>query len=227
MKKFIKYGYYLIVLLLLFIFKNPISYAFKNINSFFQKDSKNNVQLELLKAENKSLKQELKNIKNFNKDNYDKFNYVDCKIIERNIYDFYDYIIIDKGSENDIKKDSAVISEKGLIGIVEKVYKLNSKVKLITSEDINISIKINDTYGVIDNYNRDKNYYEATVTKDSNIKINDEIYTSGLGIIPSNIYIGYVTKIIKSNIKDKIYFKTKNNINELNNLIVIKGSKNV
>ena len=156
MKKFIKYGYYLIVLLLLFIFKNPISYAFKNINSFFQKDSKNNVQLELLKAENKSLKQELKNIKNFNKDNYDKFNYVDCKIIERNIYDFYDYIIIDKGSENDIKKDSAVISEKGLIGIVEKVYKLNSKVKLITSEDINISIKINDTYGVIDNYNRNK-----------------------------------------------------------------------
>ena len=41
-------------------------------------------------------------------------------IFQRNIYNFFDEIIINKGSSDGISEGMAVINSKGLIGIVNK-----------------------------------------------------------------------------------------------------------
>ena len=140
MKKIFKYSYYILILFLLFIFKSPINYAFKNINSIFKKNTLSDANLEILKAENKYLKKEIKNLKKFNLDDYNNYDYLNCKILERNVYDFYNYLIIDKGKDKNIRKNAAVISENGIVGIVDKVYKKTAKVKLISSNNLNMSI---------------------------------------------------------------------------------------
>ncbi len=227
MKKIFKYSYYILILFLLFIFKSPINYAFKNINSIFKKNTLSDANLEILKAENKYLKKEIKNLKKFNLDDYNNYDYLNCKILERNVYDFYNYLIIDKGKDKNIKKNAAVISENGIVGIVDKVYKKTAKVKLISSNNLNMSIKVNNSYGVVKKFIKDTNEFEVSMTDNNNIKVGDKIYTSGLGITQSDIYVGYVTKLIKENIEYKLYFKTSYNIKNLNNLVVLKELRNV
>ena len=224
--KFLKYSYYLIFLLLLFIFKSPLSYAFKNINSSLIKDDYNKNVIKSLKTENKSLKKELKEISNFKINDYNRFDYQSSKIIERNMYNFYDYLIIDKGNNNNIKLNMPVVCSDGLIGVIKKTNKFNSKVQLLSSSYSKISIKINDVYGSISKYDKNKDMYQAIVTKSNNIKKKDKIYTSGLGTIPENIYVGEVVKIASDDLNTIIYFKTSYNINNLNSVLILRGNKN-
>ena len=68
--------------------------------------------------------------------------------------------------------------------------------------------------------------YQAIVTKSNNIKKKDKIYTSGLGTIPENIYVGEVVKISSDNLNTIINFKTSYNINNLNSVLILRGNKN-
>ena len=139
----------------------------------------------------------------------------------RDIYEFRDYITIYKGSNNDIKEGMPVIDDKGLIGIISNVKKDSSVVKLITNKSTNISVKINDRYGILKNIDNkvivsDFGYYD-------NINIGDKIYTSGIGNIKGNIYIGEVLdiKLSDTEIEKFIEVKLASNINEINYLYVV------
>ena len=109
--------------------------------------------------------------------------------------------------ENDV-----VLNNDGLIGIVTKTYDYYSIVTLITNKNSNISVKINDAIGILKTINNtlvvtDINNYEK-------VNVDDEIYTSGLGNLPDNIYIGKVKsinlnnteieKVIEVNINDRL-----------------------
>jgi hypothetical protein len=82
----------------------------------------------------------------------------------------------------------AVLNYNGLVGIVTKVEKNKCNVKLLTT-DFNISVRINDTYG---------NLNDGIITmidKYSDINIGDNIYTSGLDDVPGDIYVGEVLSV--------------------------------
>ena len=132
MQKLAKYSYYLVFLLLLFIFKSPINYTFKNINNVFSKE--NTSEIKLLKKENKVLRNKLKKL---DISDYDQFNYTKSKVIERNIYNFYDYIILDKGKKDNIKLNMAVVYDNNLVGIIKKVNNFNLKSYKTVNFEIN------------------------------------------------------------------------------------------
>ncbi len=132
---------------------------------------------------------------------------------------FLNYIIIDKGKDYGILKDSAVVSSNGLIGKVEEVMDKTSLVKLITSDN-KISIKIvddvNTYYGMILEYKYNKLFLE--IEDISLIKEESDVYTTGYGVFPEGIYVG---KIKKDN--DLLYVE----IEDLNNLkyVLVLGNK--
>ncbi len=113
-------------------------------------------------------------------------------------------ITINKGSEDGIGEDMAVMTNLGLIGKVTKVYKNTSEVKLLTSEnqDVSVSIKVQideDTYttGILQNYNQDKNAYMVQIY-DANVKLEAgmDIITSGSGgVFPSGIMVGKIENV--------------------------------
>ena len=73
-------------------------------------------------------------------------------IIYKDIYDYMNVITIrgglDKGFNN-----NPVIYDNTLIGIISKVNENSSIVNLITNKDSKISVKINDSIGVLENIN--------------------------------------------------------------------------
>ena len=78
----------------------------------------------------------------------DNYEIIYSKVIFRNIYEFYNKITITKG-ENEITPGSAVVNNEGLIGIIDKSYKNYSEVQLLTNDNINLSVKINNSYGIL------------------------------------------------------------------------------
>lgn len=212
-----KYKDYILLLIvfLLIIFGssiNKIIYSFNNDLNI--KNITNNYCTVLEKDYN-----ELLETNNFNISS--NLNLIISKVYLRNIYDFSNTITIYKGSNSDIKEGMAVINNAGLVGIIKNVDKESSKVELITSKTSNISVRINNNYGVLKMHNN------SLVVKDfsasSDISIGDKIYTSGLGNLPKDIYVGIVSdvKINDTEIEKIIEVETAVDFSNINYVLVV------
>ena len=174
---------------------------------------------------------ELKNINNLSSTLTD-FSPVTGVVIERNKMYWFNTITINKGESSGIKEDMAVVSSDGLIGRVNKVSKLTSEIKLITTNDVNskisVMIKNNDDiiYGILSGYDSSNNYLQVTMTnKDIDNLSNSLVYTSGMGgVFPSGILIGKVANVIKDkyDVSKIIQVEPSSNFNDFRFVSVLK-----
>lgn len=184
-----KYKDYILLLgiFLLFILAN-------NINRFLIFINPNLDDTKIVMDYNNYLKEELDNIKKVNdvKINDD----IDLKVSRvkyRDVYEYTNTITIFKGFKNGVFKGDVVLNNEGLIGVVTKTYDYYSIVTLITNKDSNISVKINDAIGILKVINN--NLVVTNINNYELVNKEDKIYTSGLGNLPENIYIGIVEDV--------------------------------
>lgn len=212
-----KYKDYIILLIvfLLIVFTpyiNKIIYSFNNDLNI--ENITNNYCISLENDYN-----ELLEINEFNIAN--NFNLIVSKVYLRDIYDFTNTLTIYKGTSSGLKEGLAVINNSGLIGTIKSVDDESSTVELITSKNSNISVRINDNYGILKMDNG------VLVVKDlvanSDISIGDEIYTSGLGNLPSDIYVGKVINVSLNNteIEKIIEVDLAVDLNNINYILVV------
>ena len=143
---------------------------------------------------NKHLKEELDNIKKINDIEFDdNLDIIVSRVKYRDVYEYSNTLTIFKGSKNNINVGDAVLTNNGLVGVISKTYDYYSVVSLITNKKSNISVKINDAVGVLKLENG--KLVVTSINNYKNISIGDEIYTSGLGNLPDNIYVGKVKKV--------------------------------
>lgn len=88
-------------------------------------------------AENQRLRQ-LLNYKNANPDQQ----LAVAKVLGRVPGDLRDSIYIDKGTEDGVQQDMAVVTVEGLVGLIDEAYSSSSKVKLVTSTRCNVGARI-------------------------------------------------------------------------------------
>lgn len=199
-------------------------------------DKKSNLVIDEI---NKDLENEIKDLKNtleLNKVHSDK-KLINTTIIKRSTTYWYNIITIDKGSNDGIKKGSAVINESGLVGKVIKVNNSTSDVKLLISKKdsnyISAMFYIDDKpyYGLIDEYSAQKNeLILKNVIGDFDIeKIkNVNVVTSGLSdSFSSGLLIGKIKGVDKETygISNTLKITPSANFNDLKILTVIVGEK--
>lgn len=202
---------------MLFIYKSTFINLFANINSLLtKKDDIVSTEINILKEENKHLKEELTNLTAL--DTYANYNYSLTRMSYRSLYDNQE-IHIQGGSNKKYENNYAVINSDGLVGIITKVKKNESIVKLLSGVP-NLSVKINDTYGTLSGYEDDL-LVITNISNYSKINLNDEVYTSTLGTIKEHIFIGTVYKVEDNDISKKIYVKSKVDFNNINYLYVV------
>ena len=196
----------IISFILLFIFLYGLSY----FSSYIKYKDRYYVELDGLRLENHLLKKELNGLVNIN---YDEG--VIAKVILRDMYSFYDELVINVGSKDNINIYDSVICNGSLVGIVTKVNDKTSNVKLISS-NYNISVKIGNTYG---NLNKG---IVTMIDKYSDISVGDLVYTSGLDNILSDIYIGKVKDVSldEDGLSNKVIIEYEDNCN-LNYVYVV------
>lgn len=143
---------------------------------------------------NKHLKEELDNIKKIKDIEFDdNLDIIVSRVKYRDVYEYSNTLTIFKGTKNNVNVGDAVLTNNGLVGIINKTYDYYSVVSLITNKKSNISVKINDAVGVLKLENG--KLVVTSINNYKNISIGDEIYTSGLGNLPDNIYVGKVKSV--------------------------------
>ncbi len=196
----------LLIIFLLFIFSGSINRFLIAINPNL--DTKN-IELNY----DKYLKDELDNIKKINNIEFNgDLDLQVSRVKYRNVYEYSDTLTIYKGFKNNVFVNDVVLNNDGLIGIVTKTYDYYSIVTLITNKNSNISVKINDAIGILKTINN--TLVVTNINNYEKVNVDDEIYTSGLGNLPDNIYIGKVKsinlnnteieKVVEVNINDRL-----------------------
>ena len=194
-----KYKDYFLLLgvFLLFIFSSNINRFLTAINPKLETDK-------ITINYDKHLKDELDNIKKlYNIEYSDNIDLVISRTKYRDVYEYTNTLTIFKGFKNDIEVGDAVLTNDGLVGVISKTYEYYSIVNLITNNKSNISVKIGDAIGVLKCL--ENTLIVSNINNYESVDIGDEIYTSGLGNLPDNIYVGKVKSVnLKTNGIEKV-----------------------
>ena len=120
--------------------------------------------------------------------------YLAATVIGREISPYYQYIIIDKGSNDGVLHGMPVVTQQGLVGRVDAVIANAARVQLIS--DANSVVNVHLQNAKVEAQIRGSITGEITlemVPQDAEVQIGDVLLTSGLGgNYPPNIFVGQV-----------------------------------
>jgi rod shape-determining protein MreC len=132
---------------------------------------------------------------------------IPCDVVSRNISGWFNTVRIGKGSRDGIRENRAVISPDGLVGRTTEVTPLTSEVLLVSDPACRVSARLAraDVFGLVRGMGSSlKGEPKARIefiNKDAEIRIGDEVVTSGLssaaGEFPKGVHIGYVEKVYR------------------------------
>jgi len=157
-----------------------------------------------------------------------KYAYINAKVINNNYTKAFNFLTINKGANQNISKEMAVINSKGIVGITEHVGNKYTRVQSILNKKskINARLKNSGYFGTLswngENY---KNVQLSDIPRQAPLNIGDTIETGGKStIFPEGVLIGVVTNVGKKNtINNTIEVTLFNDMSNLNYVNVIKN----
>ncbi len=126
--------------------------------------------------------------------------YITAAVIGRDISPFLHYIIINRGSDDGLRRGMPVVSSQGLVGRVAAVTADGARVQLITDPDmaINVRIQPSGAEGLLQGSITGDITIEA-IPQDAKIQSGDPVLTSGLGgNYPPDMLIGQISGVSQS-----------------------------
>ncbi|MGY5354780.1 rod shape-determining protein MreC [Wenyingzhuangia sp. IMCC45467] len=160
--------------------------------------------------------------------NQQKYKYTPAKIINNDFHKNNNFITIDKGLNDSVNVDMAVVNPKGIIGITTNVS--NNYVSAIsvlnTNFKVNAKLKNADYFGTLSwNGKSHKQAQLKDIPRQAVLKVGDTIITGGRSsIFPAGILIGSVAKInYKNNRYELIDVELFNDIRNISNVYIIKN----
>ncbi|KGL58633.1 rod shape-determining protein MreC [Polaribacter sp. Hel1_85] len=158
-----------------------------------------------------------------------KYTFTNAKIINNNYSKPFNFLTINKGKNQKVDKEMAVINSKGIIGITENSSSNYTRVQSILNKNsgINARLKGNTSYyGTLKWDSKDYNTVQLhDIPRQAPLKIGDTIETGGKStIFPEGIPIGSISKINQGNTADnKVDVLLFNDMSNLGFVYVIKN----
>ena len=150
-------------------------------------------------------------------------------VIGREPGNWFNSIIIDKGTIDGVEKNMAVATHRGLVGRVLSANSRTAKILLILDQRSAVGgmTQRSRDIGVVKG--SESNYcYIEYLSNDADVKINDVVITSGLGsIFPKGIIIGKIVGIKKEShdLFQKVILRPEVDFTKLEEVFVVKISE--
>ncbi|KFN02428.1 rod shape-determining protein MreC [Bacillus clarus] len=228
------------------VFQKPANYVagfFENVEDI-KRTYEENKQLKekldnyaQLSGDVKRLEDEKKKLQELvdKKDSLSDYNPTQATVTSRNPDKWYDLIGIDKGAQQGIKKDMAVMSPKGLVGRVKSVSQFTSTVELLSSMNrtnrISAIVQGQDNiFGLIEGYDKEKQLLLFTkISSNVQVEKGQQVVTSGLGdIFPKGLMIGKIVDVQPDayGLTQTAYVEPAADLNDVDHITVAKRIKN-
>ena len=214
--------------------KLSISGILNNLSSNIIRYSNLNKENKLLIQENLILKSDLIKNKNIEaikskKEIYFPFSLINARIVKNNYNKKENFVIINKGEKDGVKKEMGVITSNGIVGIINNVSKNYSSIISIINSNIKINAKIKNTnyFGAIGWSEKKINIMTLEdIVSTAKISIGDTIISGGMSsYFPSNLEIGKIVTLKKE--KNEGYYSIEvelfNNPSQWEYVYVIKN----
>lgn len=218
-------------------FTSKLDYL-KNIDDLLAKNKELSETLDKISYENKLLLQGKYELDDFRKlynldQTYADYPKVAARVISKETNNWYSEFKIDKGSDDGIKPGMNVMAGNGLVGIITKVGRNNSRVRSIIDDGSNVMgmlLDTSDTCVVKGNLKLlDEGHIEVTdIKKGSVVKDGYEVVTSYISPkYHPGILIGYISniKVDPSNMTESGYLTPAVDFSKLDMVLIITREK--
>lgn len=218
-------------------FTSKLDYL-KNIDDLLAKNKELSEKLDKISYENKLLLQGKYELDDFRKlynldQTYADYPKVAARVVSKETNNWYSEFKIDKGSDDGIKPGMNVMAGNGLVGIITKVGRNNSRVRSIIDDGSNVMgmlLDTSDTCVVKGNLKLlDEGHIEVTdIKKGSVVKDGYEVVTSYISPkYHPGILIGYVSniKVDPSNMTESGYLTPAVDFSKLDMVLIITREK--
>jgi len=123
--------------------------------------------------------------------------YLAATVIGRDPSPFLEYVIINRGSDDGLRRGMPVVTQQGLVGRIAAVTADAARVQLITDPASSINVKLEPSIAqAVIRGEVSGEISLAMIPQSAQVEIGDLILTSGLGgNYPTNILIGQVTGV--------------------------------
>lgn len=163
----------------------------------------------------------------------EKFAYqtVGAEVIGRNMSNWDNFLVINKGLNDGIDRGMAVITKNGLIGQTMMVTNNTAQVLLILDENSTVSGIVQETRenGMVEGQGKRSSFLQMQrLPRDAKVKAGDHIFSSGLGgVFPKGIFVGRVEKILTDpyDIAKKAIIVPAENFNKIEEVLVVVNNK--
>lgn len=158
---------------------------------------------------------------------YAQYHYIPARVINNSISnDRLNYITINRGSADGVRKEMAVVTSNGIVGRVAYVSEHLASVVSVLS-DRKVSTKLSDgTSNLITIWNPGSPDFVITEKVPLYIKVKrgDSIFTTGYSIFPENVLIGTIAKIdtIKATNTKNLKVRLSTNFRNLQYVYVVE-----
>ncbi|MBJ7993855.1 rod shape-determining protein MreC [Bacillus mycoides] len=224
------------------VFQKPANYVagfFENVEDVkrtYEENKKLKAKLDStadLSAVVKNLEDENKKLRELTGKEKSRGDYteVQASVVSRNPDKWYDLVGIDKGAQQGIKKDMAVVTPKGLVGRVKSVSQFTSSVELLSSMSRTNRVSAivqgqENIFGLIEGYDKEKQLLLFTkISSDAKVEKDQLVVTSGLGdIFPQGLAIGKIVDVQPDpyGLTKTAYVKPSADLNDVEHIIVAK-----
>jgi rod shape-determining protein MreC len=161
---------------------------------------------------------------------YGEYQYIPARVINNTtIGDRLNYITINRGAKDGIKKEMAVVTTNGIVGKVASVSDhFASVVSVLSTTDRKVSTKLADgTSGLFTIWTTGNPDYMVTerVPIYNTVKKGDSVFTTSYSVFPENILIGTVVKIdtMKATNAKNLKIKLSTNFRNLQYVYVVSN----
>jgi rod shape-determining protein MreC len=158
------------------------------------------------------------------------FKLMPAQIIARDASTWYQKVSIDRGSDDYIKVDMPVLTEEGLVGKTTVVSDNASVVVLIADETCRVAANVEGTreQGIVQGSRTSSNTMPVItlnfLTKQADLKPNQEVYTSGVGgVFPAGVLIGQVREFKIRELDAQAVIVPKVDLTTLQDVFVVVG----
>jgi rod shape-determining protein MreC len=159
------------------------------------------------------------------------FKVIQAKVTKNSYSKQENFITLDRGSSIGIRSDMAVVSDRGIVGVIEKTTKNYATLISIlhTKNPINAKVKNSNHAGTITWNGKNTGFVQLVdLPRLVNLKIGDTIVTSGQSyVFPENINIGKIDKIFKEKDTNKFVISIRlfNDMTNLGYVYIIENKR--
>lgn len=126
-----------------------------------------------------------------------KYFYRTAQVVGSPVSGQKNFVELQRGSNQGISRDQAVVSAGGIVGLVTDVSGNYANVMSLLNRDARTSIlmKTDLAGGILTWDGRSPNYLQLTIPKSAVVKVGDTVLTSNLSSYPPGLMVGTVDKI--------------------------------